>query len=44
MKKLKNYNPDTWRYRVGNYRIFYEIDEEEKIVSNIDISTRQNAY
>lgn len=21
IKKLKNYNPPTWRYRIGNYRI-----------------------
>ena len=44
LKKLKNYNPDTWRYRVGSYRVFYEINEENKIVSIIGISTRQNAY
>ena len=42
--KLKNYNPETWRYRIRDYRVFYEIDEENKIVSIIGISTRQNAY
>ena len=44
IKKLKNYNPETWRYRIGNYRVFYEINEEKKIVSIIGINTRQNAY
>ncbi|MBT3312916.1 MAG: type II toxin-antitoxin system RelE/ParE family toxin [Desulfobacterales bacterium] len=44
IKKLKNYNPQTWRYRIGNYRVFYEISENEKIVYMIGISTRQNAY
>ena len=44
IKKLKNYFPETWRYRIGNYRVFYEINENEKIVSIIGISTRQNAY
>ena len=44
IKKLKNYIPETWRYRIGNYRVFYEINENEKIVNMIEISTRQNAY
>jgi len=44
IKKLKNYNPETWRYRIGNFRVFYEINEEEKIVNIIGISTRQNTY
>jgi mRNA interferase RelE/StbE len=44
IKKLKNYKPETGRYRIGNYRVFYEIDEDEKIVYIIGISTRQNAY
>jgi mRNA interferase RelE/StbE len=44
IKKLKNYNPETWRYRIGNYRVFYEVNEDEKIVNIIGISTRQNAY
>ena len=44
IKKLKNYNPETWRYRIGNFRLFYEINENEKVVYVIDISTGQNAY
>jgi len=44
IKKLKNYNPDTWRYRIGNFRLFYEINEDEKVVYITTISTRQNAY
>ena len=44
IKKLKKFNPETWRYRIGNYRVFYEIDRNEKIVYIIGISTRQNAY
>ena len=44
IKKLKNFTPETWRYRISNYRLFYEVDENEKIVSIIDFSTRQNAY
>ena len=37
-KKLKNYNPNTWRYRIGNYRLFYEIDEKEKLIIILTIN------
>ena len=32
IKQLKNWDPPTWRYRVGDWRFFYEIDEEKRIV------------
>ncbi len=35
IKKLRNWNPPTWRYRIGSYRFFYEIDCENEIVSMI---------
>ena len=44
IKKLKNYFPATWRYRIGDWRFFYEIDEEEKIVSMTAIHHRGRAY
>ena len=44
IKKLVNYKPDTWRYRIGNYRFFYEIDDKSKIVFMISADNRQNAY
>jgi mRNA interferase RelE/StbE len=44
IKKLVNYNPETWRYRIGKYRIFYVIDEEEKVVYVISIDLRKDAY
>jgi mRNA interferase RelE/StbE len=44
VKKLRNYSPDTWRYRIGDYRLFFEIDEEESIVSMIAIDLRKDAY
>ena len=40
IKKLVNYNPDTWRYRIGNYRYFYEIDDGNKIVFMISADNR----
>ena len=44
IKKLVNWNPDTWRYRIGKNRLFYEIDENEKIVFIDTIDTRGKAY
>ncbi len=44
IKKLKGYAPETWRYRVGKYRIFYLIDEVKKDVQVISIDQRKDAY
>lgn len=44
IKKLINYNPPTWRYRIGDYRLFYEIDQKEKIVYILTIEIRSKAY
>ncbi len=44
IKKLVNYKPDTWRYRISNYRFFYEIDDKSKIIFMISADNRQNAY
>jgi len=38
------YAPETWRYRIGAWRFFYEIDEEEKVVLMIAASHRGSAY
>jgi mRNA interferase RelE/StbE len=44
IKKLKGYSPDTWRYRIGKYRFFYEIDIEESLVIMIAAESRQGSY
>jgi len=44
IKKLVNYNTDTWRYRIGSYRFFYEIEDQSKIVFMISVDNCQNAY
>lgn len=44
IKKLRSYKPDTWRYRVGDYRIFYQIDDDKKIVHIKSIEHRKDAY
>lgn len=44
IKKLKDFRPETWRYRVGPYRFFYTIDEREKTVFMVAADTRQQSY
>lgn len=44
IKKLKNWEPETWRYRIGPWRFFYEIDEIENIVFMTTIDNRKDAY
>ncbi len=44
IKKLKDYKPDTWRYRIGKYRFFYEIDENDDIVFMIAADARKDSY
>ena len=44
VRKLKEYSPATWRYRIGEYRFFYQINEEEKIVFMIAAEHRKQAY
>lgn len=44
IRKLQGFNPDTWRYRIGSWRFFYEIDDQEKIVFLTAASHRGSAY
>ncbi len=44
IKKLKDYDPETRRYRIGKYRLFYLVDEDEKIVYLLTIDFRKDAY
>jgi mRNA interferase RelE/StbE len=44
IKKLKNYHPETWRYRIGRYRFFYKIDDCEGIVFMIAADDRKDSY
>lgn len=44
IKNLKNWEPPTWRYRIGSYRFFYEIDGENQIVSMLLAEHRGKAY
>lgn len=44
VKKLKGYSPDTWRYRIGKFRVFYAVDQAEKIVFILTVDDRKDAY
>ncbi len=44
IKKLRDYSPNTWRYRIGSYRVFYTIDENDKLVLLLIIESRDKAY
>lgn len=43
-KRLTNWEPPTWRYRVGEWRFFYQIDEAPRIVFMIAAEHRKQAY
>jgi len=44
IKKLQAYTPETWRYRLGRFRLFYGIAENSRIVSIVTIDYRKDAY
>ncbi|MFA4923824.1 MAG: type II toxin-antitoxin system RelE/ParE family toxin [Ignavibacteriaceae bacterium] len=44
IKKLVNHKPETWRYRIGKYRLFYIIDEREKTIFITSLDLRKDAY
>ena len=44
IKRLKTWDPPTWRYRIGAWRFFYEIDEEQELVLMTVADHRSSAY
>ncbi len=44
IKKLKGDFEGYYRYRIGNYRLFYLIENEKVVVIIVDLKHRQNAY
>ncbi len=41
---LHNYEPPTWRIRVGDWRILYEIDDQAGLVRIRNVYHRSRAY
>jgi len=44
IKKLKGELAGYYRYRIGNYRLFYLVEEEKVLVVVTAISHRQGSY
>lgn len=44
IKRLRGYSPDTWRYRIGRYRVFYTVDTNDHIVFILTVDLRRDAY
>ena len=44
IKKLKGEFKGYYRYRIGNYHLFYLIDKKEKLVFIVDLKIRNIAY
>lgn len=44
IRRLRGYEPPTWRYRIGAWRFFYEIDEEKRLVFLLTAAHRGSAY
>ena len=44
IRKLRGFAADVWRYRIGDFRIFYTVDEDDLVVSMLTIEDRKDAY
>ncbi len=44
IKRLKGELSSIFRYRIGNFRLFYTINSEKKLVFILDITHRKDAY
>lgn len=44
IKKLKGEFKDIYRYRIGEYRLFYQVDEKQILIFIMDIAKRKDAY
>ncbi len=44
IKKLQGYTPETWRYRIGKFRVFYIVDQEEQVLYILTVDDRKDAY
>lgn len=42
--KLVNVDPETWRIRIGDWRVLYRINEGEQLVQVVHVFHRREAY
>ena len=43
-RPLRDYKPPTWRVRVGDWRILYEVDDDASVVTVTGVRHRSRAY
>jgi mRNA interferase RelE/StbE len=44
IKKLKGKYKEIYRFKIGDYRLFYKIDDQESLIFMVNIENRQDAY
>jgi len=44
IKKLKGEFKEIYRFRIGDYRLFYKIEDNDRIIFLINIENRKDAY
>ena len=44
IKKLKGKFKELYRYRIGDFRLFYAIDSDKIIIIVVDIEKRKDSY
>lgn len=44
IKKLRDFESETWRYRIGDWRFFYQIIEKEHVIYMIAAHHQKEAY
>ena len=44
IKKLKGEFEGIYRYRIGDYRLFYQIENDKVLIIILDIDDRKDAY
>jgi len=43
IRKIRGFSADVWRYRIGRFRVFYTVEESERVVSIITVDDRKDA-
>lgn len=44
IRKLRGYVPEVWRYHIGQFRVFYSVDEAVRTVVMKSVDLRRDAY
>lgn len=43
-KSVKLANREGWRIRIGDYRVIYEIDDKQRIITVLHVGHRRDVY